>query len=234
MSISMKIEQMKLFAKLFFLATLLSEATEPGPSLESLEWLLAIDVHMVRFQCHFNPTKTLTNPVTKSKSTHGARPTCLSSRSTSQVEGVSPSEPCAQRRPKRRQHMTTFPTHPPRLLRALLQDRCLVASPGSGQQTRVVSQPADNPQTVEGRERRPPVDGCPSAQALTSPCPEPAHLLPRIHQLRGTCALPHSPRHIPSVPEPQTEHMTRGGGQTSPATPAHVQGGSVMRRGESS
>ena len=41
-----------------------------------------------------------TNPVTKLTSTPGARPTCLSSPSTSQVEGVSPSEPCAQRRPK--------------------------------------------------------------------------------------------------------------------------------------
>ena len=58
------------------------------------------------------------NPVIKSKSAHGDR--------------LPPSEPCAQRRPKSdvatvrgstRQHGT--PTHPPRLLRTLLQGRCL-------------------------------------------------------------------------------------------------------------
>ena len=49
----------------------------------------------------FFSDKDINKPSRKIKSTHSrARPTCLCSPSTSQVEGVSPSEPCAQRRPK--------------------------------------------------------------------------------------------------------------------------------------
>ena len=158
--------------------------------------------HPSRPHLFFNPTKTLTNPVTKSFALTGPG-LHAQAHPPVPVEGVSSPELCAQRRPKS-DVVTTFAAHdniaPQRICHACSARFCKIpvswhalalANCDTNDLVSDQRPPTSITSTTSlARERGPTNSGC-------------------VCVFRGTCTLPHSPTHISSVPEPKRAHDVR-------------------------